>query len=45
MGLSQDEVNQRVMQAVDFVGLDHALLENHRLTCPAVKNAVPPLQA
>ena len=27
MGLSQDEVNQRVMQAVDFVGLDHALLE------------------
>ena len=25
--LSQDEVNQRVMQAVDFVGLDHALLE------------------
>ncbi len=27
MGLSQDEVNQRVMQVVDFVGLDHALLE------------------
>ena len=27
MGLSQDEVKQRVMQAVDFVGLDHALLE------------------
>ena len=27
MGLSQDEVNQRVMQAVEFVGLDHALLE------------------
>ena len=27
MGLSQDEVNQRVMQAVDFVGLDRALLE------------------
>lgn len=27
MGLSQDEVNQRVMQAVDFVGLDHVLLE------------------
>lgn len=27
MGLSQDEVNQRVMQAVDFVGLDHTLLE------------------
>ena len=27
MGISQDEVNQRVMQAVDFVGLDHALLE------------------
>ena len=27
MGLSQDEFNQRVMQAVDFVGLDHALLE------------------
>ena len=27
MRLSQDEVNQRVMQAVDFVGLDHALLE------------------
>ena len=27
MGLSQDEVHQRVMQAVDFVGLDHALLE------------------
>ena len=27
MGLSQDEVNQRVMLAVDFVGLDHALLE------------------
>ena len=27
MGLSQDEVNQRVMQAVDFVGLDHASLE------------------
>ena len=27
MGLSQGEVNQRVMQAVDFVGLDHALLE------------------
>ena len=27
MGLSQDEVNQRVMQAVVFVGLDHALLE------------------
>ena len=27
MGLSQDEVNQRVMQAVDFVGLDQALLE------------------
>ena len=27
MGRSQDEVNQRVMQAVDFGGLDHALLE------------------
>ena len=27
IGLSQDEVNQSVMQAVDFVGLDHALLE------------------
>ena len=27
MGLSQDEVKQRVMQAVDFVGLDHAVLE------------------
>ncbi len=27
MGLSQEEVRQRVMQAVDFVGLDHGLLE------------------
>lgn len=34
MGLSQDEVNQRVMQAVDFVGLDHALLEKSPFDLP-----------
>ena len=45
MGLSQDEVNQRVMQAVDFVGLDHALLEKSPFDLSGGENAVRPLQA
>ena len=39
MGLDEAEIDRRVHEAADFVGLDLALLERSPLSCPAARSA------
>ncbi len=45
MGLSKEEVDQRVEFAADMVGLKPELLESCRLICRADRSAAPQSQA